>query len=321
FSGLEALFLTPLNTGLLHHPDDGRVKHQHININYSKVTDLINKDSFSWNYEAIWNLLERDQAEAVLSIPLVSRTQLDVLIWRGNKSGEYAAGCSNMAREQIRRIHSPSKIKRHLWRVVNNFLLTLSTLKLRRLRNDVAYPIYSVEEETVEHLFQDYGFKKQPYQFLFGQYGIIEIEFTTKEKIKRVQEVANFIRAYLRELEQVNSSTETRINPREVFWRPLKEEQVKANFEAAFLQQDMTATAGVIIRNHEGFVMGACTYPLGRTGDLTTAEANVYLQAAIFGEEMGFRDLVFEGDALIVIKKLKSDSVDRSVIGNIINEI
>ncbi|MBA0553368.1 hypothetical protein Golob_012556 [Gossypium lobatum] len=32
---------------------------------------------------------------------------------------------------------------------------------------------------------------------------------------------------------------------------------------------------------------------------------------------MGFRDLV----ALTVIKKLKSDSVDRSAIGNIINEI
>ncbi|MBA0669417.1 hypothetical protein Goklo_029308 [Gossypium klotzschianum] len=83
----------------------------------------------------------------------------------------------------------------------------------------------------------------------------------------------------------------------------------------------MTATAGVIIRNHEGFVIGACTYPLGRTGDLTTAETNVYLQAAIFGKEMGFRELVVEGDTLIVIKKLKSDSVDRSVIGNIINEI
>ncbi|MFQ6631862.1 hypothetical protein Gotur_009379 [Gossypium turneri] len=86
----------------------------------------------------------------------------------------------------------------------------------------------------------------------------------------------------------------------------------QSQFEAAFSQQDMTATAGVIIRNHERFVMGACTYPLGRTGDLTTVEANVYLQAAIFGEEMGFRDLVVEGDALIVIKKLKSDSVDRS---------
>ncbi|MBA0633824.1 hypothetical protein Godav_025499 [Gossypium davidsonii] len=83
----------------------------------------------------------------------------------------------------------------------------------------------------------------------------------------------------------------------------------------------MTATAGIIIKNHECLVMGACTYPLGRTGDSTTAEAKACLQAVIFGEEMGFRDLVVEGDGLIVIKKLKLDSADRSVVGNIINEI
>ncbi|MBA0667210.1 hypothetical protein Goklo_000327 [Gossypium klotzschianum] len=83
----------------------------------------------------------------------------------------------------------------------------------------------------------------------------------------------------------------------------------------------MTATAGVIIRNNEGFVMGACSHPLGRKGDPTTTEAKACLHAVIFGEEMGFRDLVVEGDALTIIKKLKSDSVDRSVIGNIVSEI
>ncbi|MBA0678063.1 hypothetical protein Goari_019429, partial [Gossypium aridum] len=36
---------------------------------------------------------------------------------------------------------------------------------------------------------------------------------------------------------------------------------------------------------------------------------------------MGFQDLVVEGDALTVIKKLKSELVDRSTIDNIINEI
>ncbi|KAA3477686.1 reverse transcriptase [Gossypium australe] len=96
--------------------------------------------------------------------------------------------------------------------------------------------------------------------------------------------------------------------------RPPKVEQVKANFDAAFSQQDITVTAGIIIRNREGLVMRACTYPLRRTRDPTTVEAKVYLQAIIFGEEM-------EGDALIVIKKLKSDLADRSKIGNIINEI
>ncbi|MBA0679360.1 hypothetical protein Goari_011134, partial [Gossypium aridum] len=93
----------------------------------------------------------------------------------------------------------------------------------------------------------------------------------------RVQEVMGFIKAYLRELEQVNSLTETRIKPREDFWRPPKAEQVKANFDAAFSQQDMTATVGIFIRNHESLVMGACTYPLGRTGDPITAEVNACL--------------------------------------------
>ncbi|MBA0815520.1 hypothetical protein Gohar_000285 [Gossypium harknessii] len=74
----------------------------------------------------------------------------------------------------------------------------------------------------------------------------------------------------------------------------------------------MTATVGVIIRNHEGYVMGACPYPLGRIGDPTTTEAKACLHAVIFGEEMGFRDLVVKGDSLTVIKKLKSNSVDRS---------
>ncbi|MBA0753367.1 hypothetical protein Gogos_019853, partial [Gossypium gossypioides] len=54
----------------------------------------------------------------------------------------------------------------------------------------------------------------------------------------------------------------------------------------------MTSTMGIIIKNHECLVMGACTYPLGRIGDPTTAKAKACLHVVIFGEEMGFRDLV-----------------------------
>ncbi|MBA0610192.1 hypothetical protein Godav_011066 [Gossypium davidsonii] len=46
----------------------------------------------------------------------------------------------------------------------------------------------------------------------------------------------------------------------------------------------MTATAGIFIRNHESLVMGACIYPLGRTGDPITVEAKACLQAVIFRE-------------------------------------
>lgn len=67
--------------------------------------------------------------------------------------------------------------------------------------------------------------------------------------------------------------------------------------------------------------MGSSTYPLGRTGDPITAEAKACLEVIIFGEEMGFLDLVVEGDALTIIKKIKYDLKDKSVIGNLIDEI
>ncbi|MBA0678353.1 hypothetical protein Goari_019706 [Gossypium aridum] len=114
-------------------------------------------------------------------------------------------------------------------------------------------------------------------------------------KKERVQEVVDFIKAYVLEVDQLKSITESNIKSKEDCWRPL--------------------------RNHEGLVMGYCAYPLGSTRDLTTAEAKACLQAIIFREEMSFRDLVVEGDALTVIKKLRLDSKDRSVIGNIIDEI
>ncbi|KAA3467246.1 reverse transcriptase [Gossypium australe] len=218
-------------------PNDGRVKSQNININYSKVADLINKDSFSWNYEAIWSLLKEKQVEAVLSIPLP-----DVLVWRWDESGEYTV------RPYTYRIILQTKSP------IKNILQDLESPD-PKLRNDDACPVYLIEEETVEHLFRDCEFTKQVLQevgldtsqsnarhiwkqwsaFFFHMNNakactIIAITIWAiwynrnriyhEGKKERVQEVAGFIKAYLRELEQVKSSRETRLIPREMFWRP-----------------------------------------------------------------------------------------------------
>ncbi|PPD83089.1 hypothetical protein GOBAR_DD19974 [Gossypium barbadense] len=53
--------------------------------------------------------------------------------------------------------------------------------------------------------------------------------------------------------------------------------------------RDITATMRIVIRNHEGLLMVACTYPLGRTGDPTTAEAKACLQVVIFGKKWVFK--------------------------------
>ncbi|MBA0643818.1 hypothetical protein Goklo_028075, partial [Gossypium klotzschianum] len=184
------------------------------------------------NYDAVWHLLEREQVEAVLTILLVSRTQQDVLTWRGDKSGD--------------------------------------NLKIRRLGNDVVCPICLEEEEIMEYLFRDCEFTRKAVWYN-------QNKFYHEGKKGSVQEVVGFIKAYVLELNQIQTIIEINMKPKENFWRPPKAEQMKVNFNAIFFQQELKATTGIIIRTYEGLVMGSCTYPLGRTGDPTITEANACL--------------------------------------------
>ncbi|MBA0794257.1 hypothetical protein Gohar_018607, partial [Gossypium harknessii] len=188
-------------------------------------------DAYPWQWK-IWHLLEREQVEAVLTILLVSRTQQDILTWRGDKSGD--------------------KIKIKLWRITNNYLSTLSNLKIQRLGNDVVCPICSEEEETMEHLFRDCKFTRKAVWYNRNK-------FYYKGKKWSVQEVVGFIKAYVLELNQIQTIIEINMKPKEDFWRPPKAEQMKEEL-----------------------------------GTPTTTEAKACLQAIIFGEEMRFRDLVVE---------------------------
>ncbi|MBA0709018.1 hypothetical protein Golax_024091, partial [Gossypium laxum] len=64
--------------------------------------------------------------------------------------------------------------------------------------------------------------------------------------------------------------------------------------------------------------MAACTYPNEHVLNSTMVEAQACLQAVIFTEELGFKKVFVEGDALIVIKRVKVVEEDKS---NITNEV
>ncbi|KAK5836463.1 hypothetical protein PVK06_012253 [Gossypium arboreum] len=67
--------------------------------------------------------------------------------------------------------------------------------------------------------------------------------------------------------------------------------------------------------------MVSCVYPVKNVRDPTTAKAYACLQGVVFAEEMGFGEVIVEGDSMTIIKKLQSPKNDRSLIGVIINEI
>ncbi|KAH1107256.1 hypothetical protein J1N35_011024 [Gossypium stocksii] len=51
------------------------------------------------------------------------------------------------------------------------------------------------------------------------------------------------------------------------------------------------------------------------------AEARACLQAVTMAEEMGFRDICVEGDALSIIRKLNSKEEDKSNVSSLIQDI
>ncbi|MBA0839262.1 hypothetical protein Goarm_005011, partial [Gossypium armourianum] len=81
---------------------------------------------------------------------------------------------------------------------------------------------------------------------------------------------------------------------------------VKANFDVTFNQITKQAIVGVTIKNREGSVMAAGTYPYENVADSVVAEARVCLSAMILLEELGFREVVVEGDSLTVIRKIRA---------------
>ncbi|XP_075634549.1 uncharacterized protein LOC142606997 [Castanea sativa] len=54
------------------------------------VSELINQDSRGWDQEFIWQNFHRDDAEAILRVPLSYRDIPDTVVWVGEKSGEYS---------------------------------------------------------------------------------------------------------------------------------------------------------------------------------------------------------------------------------------
>ncbi|MBA0590166.1 hypothetical protein Gorai_018882, partial [Gossypium raimondii] len=138
---------------------------------------------------------------------------------------------------------------------------------------------------------------------------------------QRTCEIVAYIKAYLADLDKLKEALKCQHNTVITHWEPPSKSQVKVNFDSAFLQQSNKAVSGIIIRNYTGLVIGLCSYLIHNVRYLTIAEAYTCLKGAVFAEEIGFSDVIMEGDSRIVIKKLQNHGNDRSAIRGVINKI
>ncbi|KAK8557234.1 hypothetical protein V6N13_013509 [Hibiscus sabdariffa] len=97
--------------------------------------------------------------------------------------------------------------------------------------------------------------------------------------------------------------------------------RVKVNFDASFNQSLLQSVSGIVIRNSDGLLMAADSFPNSHVVSPEMAEALACEQALTLSKDLGFRKIEVEGDALTIISKLRHPTVDQSMFRAIYHNI
>ncbi|OMO98434.1 hypothetical protein COLO4_13915 [Corchorus olitorius] len=124
--------------------------------------------------------------------------------------------------------------------------------------------------------------------------------------------VYNPMRARLR-CQQVASTTPK--PTADVVWQAPPRGVIKINFDGSFKVASRDGSFGVIAHDNEGNVLGVAAGRLEQVPDAFTAECLAALKAITWEKDMGFRYIQLEGDALMIIRKVTTSTMDLSPIG------
>ena len=117
---------------------------------------------------------------------------------------------------------------------------------------------------------------------------------------------------------QFQSST---ASDRSVKWIPPIPPHCKVNFDAAFFSSDGTAGLGVVIRDSSGKVLHALAQRIVKPISVVAAEALACRRAMDFAKEHGKLDCIFEGDAEVIVRAIRSSNFSHLEYGNVICDV
>nr|XP_023929661.1 uncharacterized protein LOC112040977 [Quercus suber] len=127
---------------------------------------------------------------------------------------------------------------------------------------------------------------------------------------------------YLEEFHAANTVEEVgrNLNTQQVLWVPPQGQTFKANVDGAVFAEIKAVGIGVVIRDMEGKVKAALCQKIKAPFGPVEAEAKAFEMGTQFAKDLGIRDVVIEGDSLIVQRALNElapppPSVDAVVMG------
>ncbi|KAH1108545.1 hypothetical protein J1N35_012313 [Gossypium stocksii] len=141
------------------------------------------------------------------------------------------------------------------------------------------------------------------------------------DKIRKTgQQIVKFVLSYIKELDGVEMRTSKKNEPVSE-WRYPPKQAVKINFDGAFDEELAHSASGVVARNSEGYVLLSCSEIHQHVYSSFAAEALACRKATQIGVDMGWHEIIIEGNSLSIIKKSKAGKQDKSQIGAYIHDI
>ena len=95
----------------------------------------------------------------------------------------------------------------------------------------------------------------------------------------------------------------------------------KANFDEALFKSSNSTGLGVIIRDTNGVVIGALSTRVPLPQSVAMVEALACRRAVQFAIEIGLHEVIFEGDAAVVINAISKGLANQSLYGHIVDDV
>jgi ribonuclease HI len=104
-----------------------------------------------------------------------------------------------------------------------------------------------------------------------------------------------------------------------IHWKPPQRNVVKINWDAGLNLREGRVGLGFIVRDSQGTCLAARSMSIDIQADAPVAEAMAAANAVLFCKELGFSNVLFEGDALQVIKAIEVEDPCLRNYGHIID--
>ena len=104
-------------------------------------------------------------------------------------------------------------------------------------------------------------------------------------------------------------------------WKPPERDIYKVNYDGAIFEQQGKAGLGVVIRNSNGEVMASMSLLVQLPSTVAQVEAMAARKATEFALEIGFDEIILEGDSEIIYKDLLNIGSSLALHGHLIQDV